>query len=471
MIVENTSSSARNSATTNNTPANVAAAAAAANDDDDDERYRLNSGRIYKYTYQYQRPVDRNKNTESRSVVITLIEYLCSVSTKFTKAAWKRRILRGEISVDDSIVKNADHLMIPKSTQTLQAGHHHNNNSLIPMVVLYHRPPWKEPVVQVVEYSLNNARRIPTSHQLQILHQDEHMMAVHKPSGLPTMHSQTVCDYTILNALRQYATTETKNSTNSCNEKHASSPPQPVHRLGVGTSGVVLIATSPLARKHLSHAIRDKRVTKVYRALVTNNDALPDTLRIDCPIGPVPFPIGGGTIHAACPRPSTSCTYGVDNNGDSGTNDGSANKENTRNNRNQNKESLSLVRVVRRLPDTNQAIVDVEIPTGRPHQIRIHMAYAGHPLVGDPLYLQGGIPDNTLRWFPRPNKEEEDMDTDEEEECNHDDGLVQRVTLPRDCGYRLHAHRITVEHPTLMSEDGTYKKWMTFIAPPPADLT
>ena len=93
--------------------------------------------------------------------------------------------------------------MIPKSIPT-QIGHQSKN--LIPMIVSYRRPPWKEPVVEVVEYSRSNASRIPNANQLQILYQDEHMMAVHIPSGLPTMHSQTVCDYSILNALRHYAT-------------------------------------------------------------------------------------------------------------------------------------------------------------------------------------------------------------------------------------------------------------------------
>ena len=52
---------------------------------------------------------------------------------------------------------------------------------------------------------------------------------------------------------------------------------------------------------------------------------------------------------------------------------------------------MSHVRVLCRYPDRNASLVEVTIPTGRPHQIRIHLSYAGFPLVGDPLYQAGGV--------------------------------------------------------------------------------
>ena len=79
------------------------------------------------------------------------------------------------------------------------------------------------------------------------------------------------------------------------------------------------------------------------------------------------------------------------------------------------KPSLSHVEVLAERGD--RAIVAVRIATGRPHQIRIHLAFAGHPLVGDPLYVSGGVPG------PDP-------------------------ALPGDGGYRLHAERLVLAHPT-----------------------
>ena len=384
----------------------------------------MNDGRIYKCGM-----VPPNSN---KLQTIPLLHYLCTspkiCRRDFQENAWKRRILRGQIFVDSAIIQDPDFPLSPNSR------------------INYHRRPWVEPKITVVMPSIDHHNDDDATEDhpgndnnaLKVLYHDEHMMAVHKPSGLPTMPSQTYYEYTVLNALR------------SCDKKFLA-PPQPVHRLGVGTSGVLLIATSLEARNHLCAAIREKRVTKLYRALVENGSTIPDEIRIDCPIGPVPFPIGGDTIHAACPPPCGDPT--------SNTFDDSKHSA--------VKHALSLVRVIRRNLESDTAIVEVEIPTGRPHQIRIHMAYAGHPLVGDPLYLNGGIPDKTPKLFSIRRKEEEDMDTDEDDDDegdNEEQGMVRRVTLPRDCGYSLHAYQISVEHPIQKG------KQMTFTAAPPKRL-
>jgi 23S rRNA pseudouridine1911/1915/1917 synthase len=79
------------------------------------------------------------------------------------------------------------------------------------------------------------------------------------------------------------------------------------------------------------------------------------------------------------------------------------------------------------------ALVEVRITTGRPHQIRIHLAAAGHPLVGDPLYAAGGVPAENSR------------------------------ALPGDLGYHLHSALLGFPHPIT-------GQWIEISCMPPAIL-
>jgi len=94
--------------------------------------------------------------------------------------------------------------------------------------------------------------------------------------------------------------------------------------------------------------------------------------------------------------------------------------------------------VVRRLPEKNVTLLEVTIPTGRPHQIRIHLSYAGFSLVGDPLYLPGGVP--------------------------RADGFdKESAARPGECGYLLHSWKIRFPHPQ-RGED------VEVVSPPPPSL-
>lgn len=198
----------------------------------------------------------------------------------------------------------------------------------------------------------------PQSHD--VLFCDDYFLAANKPSGLPTIPGGGFLQNTLLSQVQETRPTAI-----------------PLHRLGRATSGIVLFALSAQVAGLLSpqwHAVR-----KIYRALASGR-ADNEHYEIHQKIGPVPHP-RLGQIHAA------SAT---------------------------GKLAHSIAVVNERL--ANHTVFDVELLTGRPHQIRIHLASIGHPLVGDPVYASGG-------------------------------GLLPKPGLPGDSGYSLHAMDLTFTHP------------------------
>jgi len=241
---------------------------------------------------------------------------------------WTARIAAGEVLVDGEAAA---------ASTPLRAG----------QTVVWRRPPWEEPAVPLA---------------FAVLYRDAHLLAVAKPRGLPTMPAGGFLTHTLLHVVQERFP-----------EAAA------MHRLGRGTSGIVLFARTDEARRGIAKAWRTGAVVKGYRALVTGVPSR-EAFDVDTPIGLVDHP-RLGRVYAAVAE---------------------------------GKRSLTHVRVC--AAHDGQALVEATIPTGRPHQIRIHLAAAGHPLVGDPLYVAGGVPG------PLP-------------------------ALPGEGGYRLHAHRLSLDHP------------------------
>jgi 23S rRNA pseudouridine1911/1915/1917 synthase len=288
-------------------------------------------------------------------------------------AVWARRLAAGEIA------RNGETLL---GDVTLAAGDR----------LAWHRPPWLEPAVPAA---------------WTVVHDDGDLLVIDKPSGLPVLPAGGWLEHTVLRLLER---------------RHRADPagvPRPVHRLGRFTSGLLVCARRPSTRAWLSAALRDstaatarsgspgdgqsdgdpapdpaavplaagrQAVRKLYRALLQPGVlALEpgDGLAITTPIGRRPHPRLGwiwcaGQEGAAGDLPACS--------------------------------SLTLLERQARAD-----LVSVAIGSGRPHQIRIHCAAVGAPLLGDPLYRPGGGADPEA--------------------------------LPGDGGYRLQAWRLELQGP------------------------
>ena len=231
--------------------------------------------------------------------------------------------------------------------------------------------------------------------------EDGDVLALDKPSGLPVLPGGMFLEKTLLYLVRRRFGT-------ACS---------PVHRIGRGTSGAILFSRNAGAARSLAAAMRERRVLKVYLALASGT-AMPDAFTVAAPIGPVPHR-----------QPAAVNAYRPDG-----------------------RPSESRVRVVRRFPEQEATLLEVTIPTGRPHQIRIHLSYAGYPLVGDPLYLPGGI--------PRP--EAKDGEPAPSLAAVPGIGPAPAAT-PGATGYLLHSWRIRFPHPATGAE-------VEVVAPPPPAL-
>lgn len=174
---------------------------------------------------------------------------------------------------------------------------------------------------------------------LGIVHDDDDIVVVDKPAGVAAHPSVGWEGPTVLGAL---AAAGYRIATTGTAERQGV-----VHRLDVGTSGLMVVAKTERAYTALKRAFKEREVEKIYHAVVQGH---PDPLAgtIDAPIGR---------------HPSHSWKFAVIPDG---------------------KDSVTHYETLEAFPGAS--LLEIHLETGRTHQIRVHMAAHRHPCVGDPLY-------------------------------------------------------------------------------------
>jgi 23S rRNA pseudouridine1911/1915/1917 synthase len=187
---------------------------------------------------------------------------------------------------------------------------------------------------------------VPENLPLDILYEDAEIIVVNKPAGMVTHPGAGVSSGTLANALVYHLTARSEDLP----KRGGVSRPGIVHRLDVGTSGLVVAAKTDRAHLRLAGQFESRTISKRYLALGYGS-VQQDSGSIDAPIGRDPKNRVRMAV-VASGRPA-----------------------------------LTLYRVAEHLDGFT--LFDLEIKTGRTHQIRVHLAHLNHPVVGDPTYDAG----------------------------------------------------------------------------------
>ncbi len=225
---------------------------------------------------------------------------------------------------------------------------------------------------------------------LDIRFEDDQIIVLSKQAGLVVHPARGHYEDTLANALVAHF--------GESNLAHVQGEDRPgiVHRLDGDTSGLMLAAKTDIAAADLQDGIRTRNIDRRYITLVHGNIA-PDNAKVDAPIARYPGDRTRMGVSDDFNAKSAITTFSVLERFEAGRN------------------------------DDGYTLLECHLFTGRTHQIRVHMAYIKHPVVGDPVY--GRAANVKIR--------------------NRDAALKSEMGLERQF---LHSYRLTFEHPMTKEE-------------------
>jgi 23S rRNA pseudouridine1911/1915/1917 synthase len=188
----------------------------------------------------------------------------------------------------------------------------------------------------------------PIKQKLDVVYEDDHILCINKDPFIPVHPDKKMShEITLVNLLLGNKVPLSKLGGND--------RPGIVHRLDMDTSGLILIAKTDQAYKHLQEQFQARKVKKIYQAL-SIGEVTPPKGRIEAPIG----------------------------------RDNKDRKKMSVNINNSSKDAVSEYKVLKvyktKKFETPLSLLEVQIPTGRTHQIRVHLQAIGFPIIGDSTY-------------------------------------------------------------------------------------
>ncbi len=186
------------------------------------------------------------------------------------------------------------------------------------------------------------AHNEPQDIALEIVHEDDHLLVVDKPAGMVVHPAAGNFDGTLVNALLHHC-------AGRLSSIGGVARPGIVHRIDKDTSGLLVVAKTDIAHEGLSAQFARHSIDRRYQAIASG----------------IPNP-PGGSVDAPLARSSTNRQkMAIVDEG-------------------RGKRAVTHYRLVKPLRES--ALIECRLETGRTHQVRVHMASLGHPLLGDPVY-------------------------------------------------------------------------------------